>query len=265
MIAASVPRIAILLATMLIPNHAVRASTDPLTDMLIESGLKSESELHPSIRALIDNQDYKLKSTFQVGRELVGFALSNEGVPSKSLLVYETSDGFLIHGEIRDPEGKAITEDHRGLHLPGVISKDSEGANATGFVISEGKGSVVLDVFLDPQCTYCKKLWGDLRRELDFVTVNWRPIAIFPGSLSQVSGLMQSADPVAALETLVRLGTTEQHPTTSAIVAGVRNNTQRMQKANMTQTPSGFLRLPNGQIQPFQGAAVIETIRSLRY
>lgn len=261
----SITRVAVFIAFTIVAGQGYSATPDPLTDMLIKSGLKSETKLHPSVRELIDDQGFILRTSFKVGDELIGFALENPKAPAKPVMIYQTSDGLLIHGEVRDTNGQSLTKEHLKQYFPGVASKDLRQASEAGFAITEGTGLVVLDVFLDPQCRFCKKLWQDLRGELDFVTVNWLPIAIFPGSLSQVSSLMQSRDPVLALEELARGGAPAQEkPPTPFIVAGVRNNTQRMQQARLTQTPSGFIKV-NGQVRPFQGADVIQTIRRLRY
>ena len=245
--------------------QASTAATDPLTEMLIDSGLNSEKAVHPQIQSLISDHGYVLKNKFVVGDGLLGWALFNEREPARSLILYTTPGGLLIHGGVRTADGEPLMDRHRLAYLPESVSQPIKRPGKAGFAISEGTGSVVVDIFLDPQCSFCKDLWRELRSELETVTVHWRPIAIFPGSLSQVAGLMQSLDPVKALATLVSHGTIESHPTTKSIVAGVRNNTQRMQQAGMTATPSGFISLPNGQSAPFQGADVIQTIRSLRY
>ncbi|MDE2252794.1 MAG: thioredoxin fold domain-containing protein [Betaproteobacteria bacterium] len=69
--------------------------------------------------------------------------------------------------------------------------------------IPEGRGRRVVDIFFDPNCPYCHKLYDDLRPWVgkDNLQLRWIPVAILtPSSVTKAAAILQASNRLKAFD-----------------------------------------------------------------
>ncbi|SCC92796.1 conserved hypothetical protein [Thiomonas sp. X19] len=102
--------------------------------------------------------------------------------------------------------------------------------------ITEGQGARVLTIFFDPNCPYCRQLYGDLRPFVgkDDLRLRWVPVAILaPSSPGKAAAILQSADPLQAFREMEDHGLDPNRPAPAQLSAGqISAKTRQALKTN---------------------------------
>lgn len=164
----------------------------------------------------ITHGQVKLVSTFPAGRGYTGLEIQAPGMQHPAIAwALPDNDGLLL-GDLFDLSGnnlniKAATD--RGLMPknaaneapvvengklpppPPIINGLASTMASSGFVgLTEGSGPVRLDVFFDPNCIYCHRLWQSFQNDPNWrheFTVNWIPVGFLkPDSAGKAAAIL---------------------------------------------------------------------------
>lgn len=244
------------------------------TDPSIETILRHEKADQPNvgqkhlvkpkvprvIRAGTNSGKFKIIDEFPIGQNLTGWAI--KGGDGGHLLLFSTKDGYVLSGQLVAPSGKPMETELKQEYFGDSVRKGI--AHSHDVSIAEGTGPIRLNVFFDPNCEYCHRLWEGLRGLLDQVTVIWHPVVLFRGSMQKIAWLMAQPDRRRALAEMEEGRGGVAHPT-QWMVDGVKQNMNRMDAMNLTATPSGTVQAPNGAPQEFSGDGILAQIEGVAH
>ena len=229
-----------------------------LEDAASEKPLPEVVKIPNVILAGTASGQYKVNKSFNVGTDLIGWSI--ESLNGAGLILYSTRDGYVINGNVIDPDGTELNEKHKKEYL--VYIEPDNSVNPEDLVIREGQGKTVVEIYWDPNCSYCHDLWLGLREYLDDVTILWRPVSLQSGSDRIIDSIFAHQDPLEALTMVENGQSLPAAKIDKAIRSGVRVNMNRMSTLGVTGTPSGLVKWETGEEQLFSGAGILYSIKA---
>lgn len=162
---------------------------------------KDDIKVPATLKSAVEAGQIKVHSEFKVTDSLRGVILQEKG---EYFLVYETSDGYLIQGNVYAPTGESLTDEH----LAKVPAKEAteafkafEALPLENLVIEGAmKAKHHVYVVVDLNCTYCVKLWKASRPYLEKhkdVQIRWVLVALLSeDSKTKALGVFESDKPL---------------------------------------------------------------------
>jgi len=175
-------------------------------------------------------------------------------------VVYTTASGdYIVSGALLDKDGKNLTTQYEEQYIP---KPDAAGLAASlaadPWLVDEGSASApLMYVYADPNCSYCNKLWNELRPYVDGgrVRVRWALLGLLkPTSKGRAAAILAANNRSAALaqdETKFdhaeeEGGIPELSPVPIEIGSALQTHVQQMNDAGGVGTPTLVVHRKNG-------------------
>jgi protein-disulfide isomerase len=208
------------------------------------------------IRQGLANGNYKIQAQFPVGEYLHAWVIDSEP-EGRSFIVYSTTDGMIIQGEIIDQYGTELTKHHIASY--GI---DKQATTEIIPSITEGVGNeALIDIFLEPHCNYCKELWNRLQPYNNRIQVRWHPVAFLQDdSAGVIQYVFDKENWSSRFPALMSQGIYQYIEPTKETMAILENNSKQMTDTGITSTPGGIITYKDGRKEAFQGLGILYII-----
>lgn len=157
--------------------------------------------LPPVLQKFVE-QGGSVGQNFSAPDGLTGWVIKLQG---RYMVIYTTASGdYAIGGVLMDKDGKSLTQQYADKYIPKPdAAKLAAGLSTDSMLVDEGDPHApVLYVYADPNCSYCNKLWNDLRPfvESGKVRVRWALVDFLkPSSPGRAAAVLVAKDRGAAL------------------------------------------------------------------
>ena len=194
---------------------------------------------------------------FQAPDGLMGWVVKIQG---RYGVVYTTASGdYILSGALIDKAGKNLSEDYLDQYAPKPDAKALATALASDpWLVDEGSSSApLMYVYLDSNCSYCNKLWNEIRPYVESgkVHVRWALLSFLKTtSTGRGAAILAANNRAAALaENETRFdhkteegGIPELSPVPIEIGSALQTHTQQMNDAGGVGTPTLVIHRKDG-------------------
>lgn len=241
-----------------------------------DAEIKKVEDLKPEIAKKMFPNGEKFIKKFDAG--FSGFdgwvvQFTNPNTNDTDFMVAYTNKGGdnLFIGHAFNANGENLTgkaESYIPKQNIDIFKKDLE---SSSFVLDGNKDGKEFYAFIDPDCTYCHKLWAESRGFMKNSNIKWIPVSILSeNSLAKSAQIIQAEDPLA------ELNKHEESFESSRGVAGldskdisldtankIRNNTELMKKMKISGTPAIIYKDEKGNLKIINGAPSVDVLDKL--
>ncbi|HEU5399126.1 MAG TPA: thiol:disulfide interchange protein DsbG [Gammaproteobacteria bacterium] len=157
------------------------------------------ADLPPPLQNLAQ-QGGKVVRSFPVPDGLTGWVVQLQG---RSMILYTTAGGdYAFTGPLLDKDGNNLTSRYADQYIPEPdAEKLAQGLAADTSLVDEGSPRAPLVyVYADPNCSYCNKLWTELRPYVEGgkLHVRWALVDFLKRTSKGRAGAILAADDRAA-------------------------------------------------------------------
>lgn len=241
-----------------------------------DEDIKKTEELKPEVAKKMFSNGEKFIKKFDAG--FSGFdgwvvQFTNPNTSNIDFMVaYTSKDGEnLFVGHVFNAKGESLTGKAEA-HIPkqniDIFKKDLE---ASSFVLDGNKDGKEFYVFIDPDCTYCHKLWLESRQFVKNVNIKWIPVSILSeGSFAKSAQIIQSKDPFSELskhensfESTRGISGLDNKEISLDTANKIKNNTELMKKMKISGTPAIVYKDEGGNLKIINGAPSMDVLEKI--
>lgn len=221
------------------------------------AGTEKES-YPPAVRALTE-RGLEIVAEFKAPGGLTGYA-ARQG--SREMILYATPDGqHVLVGTLVDARARNLTRRHLAEHMP---ERDYSGAwdklaKADWVAVGAEDPERIVYTFVDPNCSYCNRLWRATRPHLDDgLQVRYLLVGVLrSSSTAKAAAVLQADDPGQAYRRHERRfskgGIEPADSPRPEVREKVRANGALMQELGVSGTPAIFYRGADGKVRAAHG------------
>ena len=205
----------------------------------------------------IQSEGGTVLQSFPAPGGLTGWVLKIQG---RYLIVYSTPGGdYVLSGALVDKDGKNLTKQYEEQYIPKPNAAALAAALAADpWLVDEGSASApLIYVYADPNCSYCNKLWNELRPYVENgrVHVRWALLAFLKTtSQGRAAAILAANNRSAALaQDETRFdhdheegGIPELSPVPLEIGSALQTHDQQMNDAGGVGTPTLVIHRKDG-------------------
>lgn len=241
-----------------------------------DEDIKKTEEMKPSVAKKMFSNGEKFIKKFDAG--FSGFdgwvvQFTNPNTNDVDFMVaYTSKDGDnLFIGHAFNANGENISSKSEA-YIPkqniNIFKKDLESST---FVVDGKKEGKEFYVFIDPDCTYCHKLWLESRSFMNNVNIKWIPVSILSeDSFAKSAQIIQAKDPFLELsnhensfESTRGISGLDKKEISMDTASKIKSNTELMKKMKINGTPAIVYKDDSGNLSIINGAPSVDVLEKI--